>query len=148
MLLERQVFQKTSVSRYLGGRFDELSAKTRKKIELAINKMEYRPKHDGKRAQKQQELFDWNHRGGHQQSIYDGHPSGGAEDICSQNGYNLMICNSDNNPEKERGYFDMLLSHRIDGLIIHTTGGNHDMLKTDARAKDPDHPFGSEGARS
>ncbi|MBR8644575.1 hypothetical protein KEH51_08670 [[Brevibacterium] frigoritolerans] len=60
--------------------------------------------------------------------MYDGHPSG-AEDICSQNGYNLMICNSDNNPEKERGYFDMLLSHRIDGLIIHTTGGNHDMLK-------------------
>ncbi|MGM0889735.1 MAG: LacI family DNA-binding transcriptional regulator [Bacillota bacterium] len=28
---------KTSVSRYLGGRFDELSDKTRKKIELAIN---------------------------------------------------------------------------------------------------------------
>lgn len=31
----------------------------------------------------------------------------------------------------------MLLSHRIDGLIIHTTGGNHDMLKQMQDQKTP-----------
>jgi LacI family transcriptional regulator, kdg operon repressor len=127
---------KTSVSRYLGGRYDELSDKTRKKIELAINKMEYRPNTMARGLKSNKSYLigiivaDIN-------NPYTTAILRGAEDICSQNGYNLMICNSDNNPEKERGYFDMLLSHRIDGLIIHTTGGNHDMLKQMQEQKTP-----------
>ncbi len=118
---------KTSVSRYLGGRYDELSDKTRKKIERAISQMEYRPNTMARGLKSNKSYLigiivaDIN-------NPYTTAILRGAEDICSQNGYNLMICNSDNNPEKERGYFEMLLSHRIDGLILHTTGGNHDML--------------------
>ena len=43
------------------------------------------------------------------------------EDNCSKHGYNLMICSSDENEEKETSLMHMLLERQVDGLIISTT---------------------------
>lgn len=59
----------------------------------------------------------------------------GAEDVCKQRGYSLMVCNTDNDPAKEREYIFMLQSHRIDGLIINTTGRNNKFLQELATEK-------------
>ncbi|GMA62690.1 substrate-binding domain-containing protein [Alicyclobacillus fastidiosus] len=53
----------------------------------------------------------------------------GAEDACHKRGYNLLVCNTDNDPGKERDYILMLQSHQIDGLIINTTGQNNALLR-------------------
>ena len=42
----------------------------------------------------------------------------GAEDKAMQMGYQLMLCNSDENVDKESKYIDMLISTRIDGALI------------------------------
>jgi LacI family transcriptional regulator len=38
--------------------------------------------------------------------------------------YNLILCNTDENPEKEKLYLDVLMEKRIDGLILAPVGGN------------------------
>ncbi|MBA7486656.1 HTH-type transcriptional regulator DegA [subsurface metagenome] len=51
------------------------------------------------------------------------------EDVAEQNGYNLILCNSDENPRKEIKYLEVLYGKRIDGLIIAVTGRNPPYLK-------------------
>lgn len=47
------------------------------------------------------------------------------EDHCTSNGYNLMICSSDENPEKESELIQMLVDRQVDGLIISSTQKNY-----------------------
>ena len=41
-----------------------------------------------------------------------------AEDTANKLGFNLILCNSDNNREKENQYYEMLISKQVDGIII------------------------------
>lgn len=47
------------------------------------------------------------------------------EDHCNEHGYNLMICSSDEKPEKESELIQMLIDRQVDGLIISTTQSNN-----------------------
>lgn len=44
-----------------------------------------------------------------------------VERVASKHNYNLIICNSDENPEKEVELIEMLKERRVDGIIISTT---------------------------
>ena len=46
----------------------------------------------------------------------------GIEDVANANDYNVIICNTDEDSEKEQRYLRVLLAKRIDGLIIAPTG--------------------------
>lgn len=48
------------------------------------------------------------------------------EDEAFQNGYKVIFCNSNDNPEKEVAYINMLTSMNADGIIISTIGNNPD----------------------
>lgn len=50
--------------------------------------------------------------------------SRGTEDMARQNGYRVMLCNSDEDPIKEREYVEMCMSMRVDGVIIAPSGDN------------------------
>jgi LacI family transcriptional regulator len=54
----------------------------------------------------------------------------GVEDVAHQRGYNVILCNSDEDPGKETIYIQVLLEKRIDGLIISTAfrDGVHPLL--------------------
>lgn len=118
---------KTTVSRYLSGKYDLLAVATRKHIEQAIEKLDYRPN-----------LMAQGLKGNRSNLIgivvaditnpFATSILRGAEDICKKNNYSIMVCNTDNDPAKEREYIFMLQSHRIDGLIIATTGHNNEFL--------------------
>jgi len=43
------------------------------------------------------------------------------EEVASENNYNLIICSSDENPEKEMRLIKMLHERQVDGLIISST---------------------------
>ncbi|MFL0168610.1 MULTISPECIES: LacI family DNA-binding transcriptional regulator [Clostridium] len=40
------------------------------------------------------------------------------EDVANKLGYNVILCNSDNNPDKEKKYVELLISKLIDGIIL------------------------------
>lgn len=42
----------------------------------------------------------------------------GAEDAVQKHGYNLLLCNSDDNLEKEENAIQLLLSKRVDGILL------------------------------
>lgn len=48
----------------------------------------------------------------------------GIEDYCERNGYCVILCNSDDDPDKQRNYLRVLLEKRIDGLIVTSVGGD------------------------
>lgn len=50
----------------------------------------------------------------------------GIEDIANHADYNIVLCNTDEQPLKEQRYLETLLSKRVDGLIIASTGLQED----------------------
>lgn len=45
----------------------------------------------------------------------------GAEDTAQKAGYSVLLCNSDDKQEKEAVYLELLLSKRVDGIILNKT---------------------------
>lgn len=41
-----------------------------------------------------------------------------VEEYCYNNGYSLFLCNTQNDPEKIKNHFDMLLKKRVDGILV------------------------------
>lgn len=61
----------------------------------------------------------------------------GIEDYCERNGYCVILCNSDDNPDKQRSYLRVLLEKRIDGLIVASAGGDIGLAQGLAGVKTP-----------
>ena len=59
----------------------------------------------------------------------------GVEDTASRNGFHVILCNTDESPEKEANYINVLLQRRVDGIIIAPTTNDKNrflMLKRQA----------------
>jgi LacI family transcriptional regulator len=50
------------------------------------------------------------------------------EDVGFERGYSLILCNSDNSQKKQSTYVDVLLSKRVDGIILISAGEKEDDL--------------------
>jgi len=48
----------------------------------------------------------------------------GADDVGRQNGYHLIVCNSDEDPEKEKVHLEELWNRKVDGIILCPTEKN------------------------
>ncbi len=48
--------------------------------------------------------------------------SRGVEDVAHTAGYSVVLCNSDDDPDKEREYVDVALQERVAGLLLSPTG--------------------------
>lgn len=51
----------------------------------------------------------------------------GIEDYCERNGFCVILCNSDDDPAKQRSYLRVLLEKRVDGLIVSSVGGDDNL---------------------
>jgi LacI family transcriptional regulator len=47
----------------------------------------------------------------------------GAEDAAQKAGYSVLLCNSDDQQDKEAVYLELLISKRVDGIILNKTPG-------------------------
>src|SRR3989344_4781367 len=52
-------------------------------------------------------------------------------------GYCEILCNSDDNPDKQRSYLRVLLEKRIDGLIVASAGGDGGLAQGLAAVRAP-----------
>lgn len=111
---------KTTVSRYINGKYEYMSEKTRKRIEAVINVSEYRPNNIARSLKTQKSMLigvviaDI-------ESPFSAALIKGMGDTLRSEGYNMIIVNSDNSYEKEKEYIDSLISQCVDGLIVNTT---------------------------
>jgi LacI family transcriptional regulator len=52
----------------------------------------------------------------------------GVEDVAKRAGYQMILCNTDEDPEKELSYLRMLRSKGVDGALMVPTGARHEYL--------------------
>ncbi|WP_410512734.1 LacI family DNA-binding transcriptional regulator [Paenibacillus sp. BR2-3] len=127
---------KTTISRYLSGDYKSISETTLTRIKQTVSELRYRPNRlaRGLRADRSYSIgmifADIS-------NPYSTSVLRGAEDVCTKQGYSMIVCNTDNDPGKEKNYIAMMQAHRIDGLIIHPTGYNQDILKEMAEDQIP-----------
>jgi DNA-binding LacI/PurR family transcriptional regulator len=60
-----------------------------------------------------------------------------VEDRGRELGFNLLMCNSDNNPDTEEMYLSLLQQKKVDGIIFGTTTKNFTVLKNLLQEKFP-----------
>lgn len=119
---------KSTVSQYINHRYEYMSEDTKLKIKDAIEKLGYQPNYIAKSLKQKRTsmigiiVADIINR-------FSTEVSRSIEDFCYANDYHAIICNADNNPEKERKYIEMLRARQVDGLIIFPTGQNYDLYK-------------------
>jgi len=51
------------------------------------------------------------------------------EDVAQGNGYNVILCNTDEDPAKETQYLRVLMEKRVDGIILATTAGSRQAVR-------------------
>jgi LacI family transcriptional regulator len=54
----------------------------------------------------------------------------GIEDTLNENGYNVLLCNSDSDIEKEKKYLEIMMGRRVDGLVISSVGNTGNCYST------------------
>lgn len=52
----------------------------------------------------------------------------GLEKVLAQYGYTLLMVSTDEEPDKERQYLELLYARRVDGMVVATTGGTESTL--------------------
>jgi LacI family transcriptional regulator, galactose operon repressor len=102
---------------------DQVSSILRRRVESAVRELNYRPNLLARSLAKRQS---------HTLGIIVPDISNpfyplvvrGAEDMAQKKGYSILLCNSDNRQDKEEQYLELLLSKRVDGILITKTPGS------------------------
>jgi len=109
-----------TVSAVINGK-EHVGKKLRERVEAAISKLNYRPNLVARSLAKQK-----THTIG--MIVPDiANPFfpmvvRGAEDAAQKHGYNLLLCNSDDSLAKEEASVELLLSKRVDGILLTKAG--------------------------
>lgn len=125
---EHAKVSKSTVSQYLNKRYEYMSEGTRKRIEASIEELNYHPNVIA-RSLKQKSTFTVGVIVANILHAFSTQILRTIEKNFNAQGFHTIICNADDEPEKERNYIEMLLAKQVDGLIIFPTGGNLDLYE-------------------
>ncbi|MDR7867774.1 MAG: LacI family DNA-binding transcriptional regulator [Sporomusaceae bacterium] len=120
---------KSTVSQFLNGRFDYMSAETRDRIKQAVDELGFVPNALA-RSLKKKQTYTIATIVSNILNPFSTATTRGAEDCCNKNGFDLILCNADDRPAKEKEYIETLVAKQVDGLIVSTTEKNNDLLYT------------------
>ena len=118
---------KTTISRYLNHKYENISAETRKRIEQVITDLDYRPNRSAQRLKASRSMLI----GcciGDIASPFAGLVLKGITETCEAAGYQVLFADSKENPLREQRAIEGFLENSVDGLIVNTAGGNDDFL--------------------
>lgn len=124
---KRAEVSKTTVSRFINGRYEFMSGETRKRIQDIIEELGYRPNNLARSLKSKKSgligviISDIT-------NPFSSILVKGIGDLCQEKGYQIIIANTDNDPIKEEDYIQSLLDNRVEGLIVNTSGQNSDYL--------------------
>ncbi|PZX07192.1 LacI family transcriptional regulator [Psychrobacillus insolitus] len=120
---------KSTVSQYLNKRYEYMSESTRQKIEQTIKELNYHPNIVA-RSLKQKSTYTVGVIVANILHTFSTQIIRAIENYFHQHGFHIIVCNADDEPEKERNYIEMLMAKQVDGIIIFPTGGNIDLYKS------------------
>lgn len=118
---------KTTISRFLNGKYGNMSAETRERIAVEIQKLDYRPNRTAQRLKSSRSMLigcviaDVS-------SPFSALLLKGITDVCEKNGYQVLFADSGESISREKRAIEGFLENRVDGLIVNTCGGNDEYL--------------------
>jgi LacI family transcriptional regulator, kdg operon repressor len=120
---QRAGVSKSTVSQYLNQRYDYMGEQTKARIEEAIAVLDYSPNILA-RSLKQKSTTTIGVIVANILHVFSTQVIRAIEDVCNEHNFHVIICNADDNPEKEKKYIEMLRAKQVDGIIAVPTGGN------------------------
>ncbi|WP_164667824.1 substrate-binding domain-containing protein [Virgibacillus doumboii] len=120
---------KSTVSQFLNKRYDYMGTKTKEKIEEAIEELGYQPNIVA-RSLKQKSTTTIGVIVANIMHEFSTQVIRSIEDFCHEMDFHIIVCNADDEPEKEKKYINMLRAKQIDGIIIFPTGDNVDLYES------------------
>lgn len=124
---EKAGFSTATVSRVLRN-YPGVREKTRKKVLKAVSELNYEVDAVA-RSLRQKKTNSIGIIVGNVLSQFYSEIAKSVEDTANKFGYNTILCNGDENPEKELNYLKVLKSSRVDGIILTPTGKNSEYIK-------------------
>lgn len=118
---------KSTVSRYLNGKFNVIAEDTQHRIADAIEQLNYKPS----RIAQSLKVYQRKIIGclvGDMSSPFSSILVKAVNTECRKRGYQLFLADSDNDSANEKQLIDELLSQQVDGMIVNSTGENDDYL--------------------
>lgn len=118
---------KTSVSRYLNGEQNVLSADLKQRIETAIAELNYRPSQMARGLKRGRTrligliIADIT-------NPYSVDVMGGIEAACRARGFTLLMCNTNNEVDQEQHYLNLLSSYQVEGIVVNAVGMREEAL--------------------
>jgi len=116
-----------TVSRVLG-HFPGVRDKTRKKVLKAVSELNYEINAVA-RSLRQRKTNSIGIIVGNVLSQFYSMIAKSVEDTANKFGYHTILCNGDENPQKELEYLRILKSNRVDGIILVPTGKNSEYIQ-------------------
>lgn len=114
---------KSTVSQYLNKRYEYMSERTRERIAASIEELDYRPNIVA-RSLKQKSTFTIGVIVANILHSFSTQIIRAIENKFHEQGFHIIVCNADDEPDKEKDYIEMLMAKQVDGIIIFPTGGN------------------------
>ncbi|SDC16859.1 transcriptional regulator, LacI family [Paenibacillus sp. UNCCL117] len=119
---------KSTVSQYLNQRYEYMSTETKMRIEQTIEALEYQPNIIA-RSLKQKTTATIGVIVANLLHRFSTEITRAIEDYCHAHDYHVIVCNTDEDPSKEKKYIDMLKAKQVDGLIIIPTCQNDEVYR-------------------
>lgn len=119
---------KSTVSQFINHRYEYMSEETKARIKEAIETLGYQPNIVA-RSLKQKKTSTIGVIVANILHSFSTQVIRSIEDVCNLSDINVIVCNADDNPEKEKKYIEMLRAKQVDGLIIFPTGGNYELYQ-------------------
>jgi LacI family transcriptional regulator, kdg operon repressor len=125
---KRANVSKSTVSQYLNKNYHYMGEATKLEIAKAIKELGYQPNIIA-RSLKQKATSTIGLIAANILHAFSTQVIRAVEDVCQEHDFNLIICNADDDPDKEKKHIEMLLAKQVDGLIIFPTGENLDLYQ-------------------
>lgn len=125
---EKAGVSKTTISRYLNGKFEFMSEESKQRIAHVIEELGYRPNNLARSLKSKKSriigvlVSDIS-------SPFSSILLKGISDCCDRYGYGVLITSTNDSPKKEREYILSMIDQRVEGIILNTTGQNNDFLQ-------------------
>ncbi|MFB7640958.1 LacI family DNA-binding transcriptional regulator [Peribacillus butanolivorans] len=120
---EKAGVSKSTVSQYINQRFRYMSAETKDRIEQVIQELDFRP-NDNARNLKVKKTKVIGILVANILHTLSTEIIRTVEEQFRQHGMKVFICDSADDPEKEKEYLDLLVSTQVDGIIIFPVGND------------------------
>jgi len=108
---------KTTISRYLNDKFDNMSKTTKVRIEQTIAELDYRPNRQAQ-ALKSRNSFLIGVSVADISNMYTSRLLKGIGDYFQKTHYQVLIMDADNNVDRELSNLEKMMTEQIDGIIL------------------------------